>query len=110
MITMMIKLRTSTESGEWAIFDQCRDVQYDSTAISIPVDSDVSRAIKDISGWDARVTHLFHDLEPVQHPGGEYGIIGRLIRWESPDGSHLIFTDAPDVFLMNDDGATVDRI
>ena len=107
---MMIKLRTPTESGEWAIFDQCRDVLYDSTAITIPVDSDVSRSIKDISGWDARVTHVFHDLDPVQNPEGDWGIVGRLIRWEAPDGSHLMFTDTPDVYLMNDAGATVDRI
>ncbi len=110
MITMMIKLRTSIETGEWAIFDQCRDVQYDSTAITVPGNTDITKAIKEISGWDARVTHLFYDYTLVQKNPEQPVIVGRLIRWEAPDGSHLIFTDVSDVYLMNDAGATVDRI
>ena len=87
---MMIKLRSSADTGEWAIFDQCRDVSYDLTAIAVPVDSDISRAIKDIQGWDARVMHIFHDLIPIQNPEGDWGIVGRLVRWEAPDRKGVV--------------------
>ena len=107
---MMIKLRSNTETGEWATFDECRNVIYDTTRIVIPDDTAIMDAILKKKGWEAQTTHVFHNLEPSDNPHGSFEVIGVSIRWDSSDGSHILFTDSLAIYLMSNTGETIERI
>ena len=113
---MMIKLNTG--SGEWSLFDQCRNVICNKTLVGIPVGTAISEFIRDTLGWEIDTIHVCHDLKPMYDSetydryglGDSSKVLGFVVRWDSVDGSHMLFTDSNDIYLMSDEGETIERI
>ncbi len=107
---MLIKARSSSDSGEWVIFDDCHKVRYDTTRITIPGGTSVEAAIQEATGWPNPdiCLHVFHD----QYDCGDYtsDAVGQWACWFDSDGrGHVVFTDKP-MWLMNDAGETIESM
>lgn len=112
---MMVKVggHTAPDDGatsQWTLFDNCWDVSYDNTWQTIPEGTALDTGIMELRGWDAEHLHVYHGMTLTDAPGGGRGVIGRLLRWQDPQGMHILFTDAPEVYILNDAGDTLERL
>ena len=113
----MLKFRSSDDSGEWTVYDRCRNVVFESTWQEVPLSGENGEILGDpipgmfaVAGWG----ELALREQPIL--GRTEGT--RCVRWVRWMGPHpesgdacmmLLVTDLEPVFLMSDDGTTVDR-
>ena len=115
---MMIKFRSDPNSGEWTIYDHCKNVVFESTWQEVPAPGEngefLGGPINDmfsVAGWG----ELALREEPIE--GRVKGT--RLVRWVRWMGPHpetgqacmmLLVSDMEPMFLMSDEGKTLERI
>ncbi len=105
---MIIKIRSSFDSGEWTLFDDCHQVRYDTTRIVIKPGVSVEEAIQEATGWHGTETVLHVNHDTYLSGVFDEAAIGQWACWFDSDGrGHAIFTDKP-MWLMTDDGETIE--
>ena len=114
---MMLKFRSDPNSGEWTVYDRCSNVTFESTWQEVPSPGENGEILGDpipsmfaVAGWG----ELALREEPIEGRAEGTRVV-RWVRWFGPHPetgqrvSMLLVTDLEPVFLMSDDGTTVDR-
>ncbi len=104
---MIIKFKPVSDTGEWLLFDNCSELRFNTTWTEVTGDHP---DWYDLFG----TANELHAYVSMPDDEGEPHRLVRWVRWLAPtvDGlrAHLLVTDGDPVFILNDEGETIDRV